>query len=197
MGRVQTPGMKTTLALLFCLTALRPLGAAEIPLRLDPAHSRVDIEVKATVDSFVGRLDRYEAEVSIDSATGAVSGARFAFHFKDIHTGREDRDEQMHLWQDTAHHPDGVFVLSKLERETAGNLVATGELTLHGVRRELTFPVTVARDGALYAIDGDAAFDTRLFGLPVIKKLLVLKVDPRVHVRFHLRGRLEGVTSAG
>ncbi len=183
--------MKAYLALL--ITTLAVLGqvrAAEEPLQLDAARSRVDIEVKATVDSFVGRLERYDAQVLVDPKAGAVRQARFAFHFSDVRTGKEDRDEQMHAWLDTPHHPDGIFVLRTLERDSEGRTLATGTLTLHDLAREITFPVSVTRDGALYAIDGDAALDTRDFGLPVIKKFLLLKVDPEVHVRFHLQGRV-------
>lgn len=182
--------MKRPLASLLCLLAHGPVGATESPLRLDPSHSQVEIEVKATVDSFTGHLEHYEAGVSIDPQTGAVTGAQFSFHFKDVLTGKADRDQQMHLWQDTAHHPDGVFILAKLTRQEDGGMTASGKLTLHGLTRDITFPVAITHEGPLYAIDGDAELDTRLFGLPVIKKLLLLKVDPVVHVRFHLQGRV-------
>ncbi|MCU0792798.1 MAG: YceI family protein [Opitutaceae bacterium] len=163
--------------------------AAEVPLQLDPAHSRVDIVVKATVDSFVGTLENYDANIRVDAATGEVRAADFAFHFTDVKTGNADRDEQMNEWQDTARHPDGAFHLATLTRGTHGGLLAAGTLTLHNVARELTFPVSVTHDGELYAIDGEATLDTRDFGLPVIKKFLLLKVDPSVKVRFHLQGR--------
>jgi polyisoprenoid-binding protein YceI len=189
--------MKAPLALL--ITTLAVLGqvrAAEEPLQLDAARSRVDIEVKATVDSFVGRLERYEAQVLVDPEVGSVRQARFAFHFSDVRTGKEDRDEQMHAWQDTPRHPDGIFVLRHLSRDAEGRTLATGTMTLHDRAREITVPVSVTRDGSLYAIDGDATLDTRDFGLPVIKKFLFLKVDPEVHVRFHIQGRLVEPASA-
>ncbi len=69
--------------------------------------------------------------------------------------------------------------------------MAVGRLTFHGVTRDLRFPITLERDGPLYSIDGDAPIDTREFGLPVIRRLAVLKVDPLVHVRFHLQGRAD------
>ena len=51
--------------------------------------------------------------------------------------------------------------------------------------------MSVSHEGGLFAIDGDAVIDTRDFGLPIIKKFLVLKVDPEVRVRFHLQGDAE------
>jgi polyisoprenoid-binding protein YceI len=165
--------------------------AAEAPLRIDPARSRVEIAVKATGDSFVGKLERYDAAIVVDPDSAAIEvlRARFAFRFADVKTGKDARDEEMHAWQDTARHPDGTFTLAALSTEEGGRRVATGTLVLHGRSREIAFPVTVAREGGLYAIDGEATLDTRDFGLSVIKKFLLLKVDPEVKVRFHLQGR--------
>lgn len=165
--------------------------AAEVPLKIDAAHSRVEIGVKATVDSFTGHLDNYDAAVTVDPVAGEVRGARFAFLFSEVKTGKDDRDAQMHAWQDTPHHPDGLFTLASLTRAEGGRFTATGTLKLHDMAREIVFPVSVTHDGGLFAIDGDATLDTRDFGLPVIKKFLLLKVDPEVHVRFHIQGSVE------
>jgi polyisoprenoid-binding protein YceI len=184
--------MKTALLLLTLAPLIGGgLRAADRPLAIDPTRSRVEIEVQATVDSFTGRLDVFVAEVQVDPVAERVTGARFSFHFSDVHTGKEGRDEQMHAWQDTPRHPDGVFTLASLTAAADGSSVARGTLTFHDQVRELEFPVTVTHEGARYAIDGDAALDTREFGLPVIRKFALLKVAPVVHVRFHLQGSLE------
>ena len=164
--------------------------AAELPLKIDAAQSRVDVVVKATVDSFTGRLEAYDAAIIVEPVAGEIRSARFAFHFADVKTGKKDRDEQMHEWQDTPHHPDGEFVLTSLAK-VDGALMANGTLRLHDHAQEIRFPVSVSHEGGLFAIDGDAVIDTRDFGLPIIKKFLVLKVDPEVRVRFHLQGNAE------
>jgi polyisoprenoid-binding protein YceI len=84
-------------------------------------------------------------------------------------------------------------VLTSLEPATApdSGFVAVGRLTFHGITRDLRFPASVIRDTGNYAIDGDATVDTREFGLPIIRMMGVLKVDPLVHVRFHLQGHVE------
>lgn len=171
------------------------LAAAERPLVIDYAQSRVEVAVKVTVDSFVGRLGVYEPAVSL-AEDGAVQSARLAFHFRDLTTGKEGRDKAMHKWQQTDTFPDGLFVLTSLEPAAEAKATAFGRLTLHGVTREVRFPVVINRDGARYAIDGDAAIDTREFGLPGIRMLALLKVDPVVHVRFHLQGTPQTLTAA-
>jgi len=177
-----------------CLLAASVAAAANVPLVLDTAQSRVAVEVHATVDSFTARLQAYEAAIAVDPDTAQVSQAHVSFRFTDVLTGKDDRDKQMHDWQDTAHFPDGSFRLLTLTPEAAG-WMAAGTLTMHGQSREIRFPLTVTHEGDLYAIDGVATLDTRDFGLPVIRKFMVLKVDPVVLVRFHLQGRLGAVAS--
>ncbi len=174
--------------LLASVLATIPLPAAAQTLTVDKANSRVEIAVKATVDSFVTKLAAYTADVRFDAATGQVTAAKLAFHFTDVKTGNEKRDREMHIWQQTEKFPDGDFTLKALQPAADGKLTARGGLTLHGVTRELAFPVTVVRAGAVATVEGEAVVDTRLFGLPVIRKFALLKVDPLVTVRFHLTG---------
>lgn len=173
-----------------CLLALFPVAASAGPTRLDvdKRNSLVDIEVKATVDSFTGHLEDYAPDIRFDDA-GNVASATVAFHFLDVKTGKAERDEQMHAWQETSAHPDGIFRLKSLVPTPEGDgHLARGTLELHGLVRDIAFPVSITRDGSLVAIDGIAHLDTRDFGLPVIRKFLLLKVDPDVVVRFHLQG---------
>lgn len=173
----------------FLLSVAAP--AAEKPLAIDAAQSRVDIVVRATMDSFSGKLNGYETAIGIGE-DGRVASARFAFHFRDLLTGKDGRDKAMHKWQETEKFPDGLFVLTSLEPAQAPETgwVAIGRFTMHGVTRDLRFPASVVRDGETYAIDGDATVDTREFGLPIIRMMGLLKVDPLVHVKFHLQGRV-------
>jgi polyisoprenoid-binding protein YceI len=178
-------------ALLFLLGGFAVLGsgrAAEQTLAVDKAHSRVEVVVKATVDSFVAKLSDYDVSVTVDPDQGRVCGATFAFRFADLFTGKADRDREMLSWEDAAHFPTGTFTLSALEPAPTGGYTARGLLRLHGVEKAVEFPVAVATDHRLYSIDGGLTLDTRDFGLEVIRKLLVLKVDPAVQVRFHLQG---------
>ena len=165
-------------------------SAAEAPLTIDLAASRVDIAVKATVDSFVGKLSDYVATITVDPETGAVITSKVNFHFSDVKTGNEKRDREMNEWQQTDKFPEGNFSLDSLTSASPGKFAVRGRLTLHGSTHELSFPAAIARDGANVTVDGEAVVDTRVFGLPVIRKFAVLKVDPLVVVRFHLAGRL-------
>lgn len=163
-------------------------AAAPRSLLIDQAQSRIDISVQATVDSFTGHLEHCEPAITL-ADDGTIAAVRVPFHFRDVATGKDKRDTAMHAWQQTDRFPDGEFVLASLTPLAPGRFTARGELSFHGVKHELVFPVAVTTDHALYAIDGEATLDTRDYSLPVIKMFLMLKVDPLVKVAFHLQGR--------
>ena len=176
-------------AMLVLVLAIGRLAAAPESLVIDRAQSRVEIVVKATVDSFTGKLDAYEAVVAVEG--GRVTAAVVKFNLSAIRTGKEGRDEAMNEWLETAKNPEGVFTMTALEAGVDSRFSARGTLVLHGVSREIVFPVSVITDRKVYSIDGEVPLDTREFGLPVIRKFGVLKVDPLVKVRFHLQGAVK------
>jgi polyisoprenoid-binding protein YceI len=181
-------GMKTSFSLIAFVGLLVGASAAERPLAFDPALSSVDVVVKATVDSFTGHLSDYRLTGVVDD-NGRVTRAELTFHFKDVLTGKAKRDAAMNEWQQTDKYPDARFTLQSLEGDAGRGWRARGQLELHGITRQLEFPVAVTRDGPSYAIDGDATIDTREFGLPIIRLMGLLKVEPIVHVKFHFQGR--------
>jgi polyisoprenoid-binding protein YceI len=172
--------------LMGAVSLLTRVDAMESALAIDLLQSRIEIAVKATMDSFVGRLTAYEPTITV-AEDGSIAGVRLAFHFKDVVTGKDKRDKAMHSWQHTEEFPDGRFEMTALEL-TNGAATASGRLTFHGVTRDIRFPVAIVREGQRYSIDGDATIDTREFGLPKIRMMGLLTVDPIVHIRFHLEG---------
>lgn len=184
--------MSRSLARLFLGLSLATAAAvaAERPLTVDHALSRIQADVKATGHSFTARLGQFDAAIGV-AGDGQVSSAKVSFKFAELVTGKEKRDKEMHAWQQTTSFPDVSFVLTSLE--PAGNATAgwnaIGRLTLHGTTREVRFPISILRDNARTVIDGAVPLDTREYGLPVIRMMAVLKVDPIVQVSFHLEGQ--------
>ncbi len=182
------------LSRLLLLLGFAPLFAAASgpAVIVDSSRSRVEISVKSTVDSFVAQLSDYDAIITVSSPTGPVESAIFRARFTSIKTGKADRDRDMNEWQQTAKFSEVVFTLDALETAARGGYVARGKLRFHGVERLVSFPLSIERKNPAITIEGEAAVDTRDFGLSVIKKFLVLKVDPVVHVHFHLQGKIAG-----
>ena len=164
--------------------------AAEQPVVVDKAHSQIEIVVKATMDSFTGKLTDFAPTVTVNPVTGEITSANVRFHFNDVKTGNEKRDHEMHVWQQTEQFPDGIFKLNIFVPLADGKSKVIGTLTLHGITAPLSFPVTVTREGSTLTVAGEAVVDTQAYGLPIIRKFALLKVDPLVVVRFHLSGTI-------
>lgn len=161
-------------------------GAA--PLEVDYKQSKIDVGVTATVDSFVGHLEKYEATVDCTATTNLPSNAGVSFNFSDLKTGNPDRDAEMLKWLEYTSNPKATFALTGWQHSGTTNL-AVGELTIHGVKKSIQMPVTVKNTDGAWDIAGEANFDYRDFNLPKIRKMLVLVVDPHLKVMFHLVGK--------
>jgi polyisoprenoid-binding protein YceI len=171
------------------LAAAEPDPAARL-LVLDPEHSSIEVVVHATFDSFLGRLKKFQTDIAIDPLRGRTQRAVVTFAFADLKTGRPGRDRDMLEWSENNHYPIVEFHMDALEETPGAPTQARGSLKIHGIEHGTTFPVSFLIEGPLYAIDGEVMLDYRDFGLPIIRKFVILTVDPRLRVRFHLQGHL-------
>jgi len=169
------------------LLMLPALGLAqEVRLKIDKSRSFIDVDVKATVDSFIGRLEGYEAVIPLDTA-GKIKTARISFKFTDLKTGKGDRDAKMLEWLGGG-VPEGKFDLGTLALAPDGQGVANGNLTFHGVTQRVEFPVQITNADGATTIAGEATIDYRNWNLKIIRMMMALKVDPIVKVKFKLIG---------
>lgn len=178
-------------------TMIRPLHSAVLSLLvfattagagtlvIDKAKSRIQVDAKATGHDFTGTLDDFEATVSGDSATLAPSTVSLSWKFADLKTGDVKRDAEMLKWLGKG--PQGSFAFIKTWQDK-GKDYAQGKLTIHGVSKTIAFPYTAKKDGNWVSIDGSAALDYQDFGLPIVRAMAVMTVNPQLAIRFQLVG---------
>lgn len=185
LSRVFNNPMKL-LRLLVCLAVLPAGLAAAATLKVDRHRSFVNVDVKATVGSFTGRLEAYEARVTFEPA-GRIRAATFRFRFADLKTGDAERDAEMLRW---AGGPDaaGAFTLGALALTPDGQGHATGRLVMNGRPELIEFPVNVSQLDGVWTLEGAATLRYTDWGLKVVRRFVVVKVDPEVKVRFKLIG---------
>ena len=173
-------------AILALPLATRANGALFV---MDRAESHVDIGVKATLGSFVARLEDFHVAITLDPESVRLESTAFHADLSAVKTGIADRDHNMSVWLQTNKFPQAVFELGAVDRGPNGALTARGRFQLHGQQHDIRFPVTVTVNRGLLTIDGTATLDTQDFGLPIIR-FWVFTVDPLVQVHFHLQGSL-------
>ncbi len=108
----------------------------------------------------VGRSEGVTGELTIEGTT--VTDASFEVDMATFESDESRRDGQFEgRIMEVDQFPTATFVLTapvELGAEPADGerveVVATGDLTLHGVTREVTVPLVAQRNGSTFAVDG-------------------------------------------
>jgi polyisoprenoid-binding protein YceI len=126
------------------LSAFAALAQGTSTWQIDPAHSNAQFTVRHLGISNVqgdftkvaGSIQLNEQEVTKSSVTATVEMAS-------VDTRNSDRDNDLKSanFFDVAKYPTMTFTSKSILRATDGKLQITGDLTLHGVTREVTFTV--------------------------------------------------------
>jgi polyisoprenoid-binding protein YceI len=128
-------------------------SAAHAQLRqhgIDRAHSEINFTASSRLLDAHGQFDKWEAEVAVDSANPERSTVRITIDAASINTRVSRRDDHLRSadFLDAAKYPTIVFESKSIARtaEKAGTI--TGDLTMHGVTKSITVPVTAVFYGA-------------------------------------------------
>lgn len=123
-----------------CLLAL-PATAQEFAI--DAAHSDISFSVRHLVSRTSGHFDKFEGVINLNAEKLEASTVELKIDAASINTGVGDRDNHLRSpdFFDVAKFPEITFKSSKIVK--AGDTYnVTGTLTMHGVAKEITLPVT-------------------------------------------------------
>lgn len=174
--------MKTIL-IITCITSSLVLGATD--LAIDKETTWIKATAKATGHSFDAYPTNYQVHIELEGEK--VTGATFSCKVTDLTTDKEKRDTEMFHWLESEHMPSMGFTMTSV-KEDSGKQVLVGDFKLHDQVQQIEIPITMTEIDGKVTVDGDVTLDTRLFKLPIIKKMGFLKVQPLVKVAFHLTG---------
>lgn len=159
-------------------------------LEVDQERSRIHVDAKATGHAFTGTLKKYTTSVTGDASSLKPRGFDLKWSFKDLDTDDAKRDKKMIKWLGGG-DPKGSFKFIKSWTDDKGNTKGMGTLTLNGVSKTVSFPFTVKKEGKWITIDGYAKIDYEDFKLSIIRTMVMLTVDPKLTVRFHVVGTIK------
>jgi polyisoprenoid-binding protein YceI len=112
---------------------------------VDPAHTNVGFSAKHLVISTVsGRFKDFTGTIVYDEKNIANSSVTGTINSGSIDTGNQDRDNHLKSadFFDAEKYPEITFKSTKVEKSGDGAKV-TGQLTIRGVTKEVTFPANV------------------------------------------------------
>ncbi len=126
---------------LAALLAAAPAFATEY--KFDQAHSQANFAVKHMMVSTVrGQFKIQDSSINYDAAAPANSTVSVTLDASSINTGQEKRDGHLKSpdFFDVAKFPTITFKSTKVEKSGEG-LKVTGDLTMHGITKPVTFDV--------------------------------------------------------
>lgn len=126
------------------LALVAPAAASTTTYSADPTHSDVSFSVRHLVSRVRGEFEDFSAEIVRNEAEPAASRVDFRIRVASIDTGNEKRDDHLRSpdFFDASAHPEIVFASRRVEKLTDSEYRVTGELTMRGVTKVITLPVT-------------------------------------------------------
>lgn len=167
-----------------------------------PSLSRVGFDAKSTLHDFTGVTSDVRGGLELNLAhpdRGVRGEIRCAS--ASLTTGLEDRDANMgeHLAIDEhaaiAFEPKSFepAEVDEASRKVTGTV--TGSMTIRGVTRDLSMPVTLTVDKSLrLGIEGEARLEMSDYSVPVPNQLGVVAVEDEVKVWINLRLRAKAAS---
>ncbi len=113
--------------------------------QLDPAHSNAQFTVRHLgISNVQGEFTKLSGTVELDEADISKSSVKATIDVNSIDTRVQGRDNDLKSanFFDAAKYPTMTFESTKIWKTGDGTAKMTGNLTLHGVTKEVTFDVT-------------------------------------------------------
>lgn len=127
------------------LALLLPALAAADPAvyKVDADHSGVGFTIRHFVSNLSGRFREFDGVIKYDRQNPAASSVEFRVRAASIDTTNNDRDEHLRSkdFFEVQKYPLLTFTSTRVVPKDANTLEVTGNLTMHGVTRQVTFPV--------------------------------------------------------
>ena len=124
--------------------AAAPAAAATETWTVDKAHSSAEFKVRHLMANVTGRFRTFDATVNLDRAKPANSSVEFTIDAASIDTNNTNRDEHLRSpdFFDAAKYPSITFKSVSIKERSKDQYDVTGDLTMHGVTRRITIPVS-------------------------------------------------------
>ena len=168
------------LLLLFLFVTITSSINAQTTYQIDKIHTFVNFGVERfMVGEVTGRFNDFVGTVVHNTENILQTKINVSIDVKSIDTGFEVRDGHLksNIWLDAEKYPEITFTSKSLEK-TEENLMLTADLTIHGITREVTFPISIKgpfvdpTQSNTIGLSGELIVNRQDFGISMDKKML-------------------------
>ena len=131
------------------LTTLAALPVQAESYKIDPSHSEVGFTIRHMVSNVRGRFNDFSGTVDMDPKAPQKGSVEFSVKTTSIDTGNADRDKHLRTadFFDVEKYPEITFKSDSVKSAGKDKYNVTGTLTMHGVSKKVTLPVTFNGEG--------------------------------------------------
>lgn len=125
-------------------------------LKTDPAKSSVSAVFKQMSVPVEAKFRKFNAQIDFDSAKPEASKATVEIDIPSFDLGDPDvnKDAQKKEWFNGTQFPKATFVSTALKPAAGGKYDVAGKLTIKGKTADVSFPLTVKKEGAVQVFEG-------------------------------------------
>jgi polyisoprenoid-binding protein YceI len=131
-----------------CVAVASPALAADT-YQFDKSHTTVGFQVRHVVTNVGGKFQDFVGTIKVDRARPESSSVEFTIQAASINTNEPKRDEHLKSadFFDVANQPTITFKSTSVKATGKDTYEVTGNLTLRGVTKQITLPVTFLGEG--------------------------------------------------
>lgn len=146
----------SAIALVLLVSALALPNIASALLKPDPTKSTVSAVFKQMNVPVEAKFRKFDAKIDFNSAKPEASKATVEIDTASFDLGDQEmnREALKKEWFNAAQYPKASFVSSGMKSLSAGKLEVSGKLTIKGKSANVSFPLSIKKEGALQIFEG-------------------------------------------
>ena len=169
------------------LAAFVSASAHAAALKTDPAKSTVSAVFKQMNVPVEAKFKKFTAQIDFDAAKPAASKASLEIDIPSFDLGDPEYNQEVTKkeWFNAAQFPKATFVSTGMTGD-ASKLNVTGKLTIKGKTADVSFPVTVKKDGNATVFDGSLPIKRLAYSIGEGEWKDTSTVADEVVIKFHV-----------
>ena len=135
--------MKKQLILVAALCGAVLTARADDTYKIDPVHSSISFKVRHFFSHVTGNFTKFDGTISVDPDHPEKSSVKATIQVASVDTRNGERDEDLRSadFFDVAKYPTITFKSKSVKQTGADSGDIIGDLTMHGVTKEITLHV--------------------------------------------------------
>lgn len=171
---------------LIAASAVSPWALAA--LKTDAAKSKITIVFKQLNVPIEAKFNKFAAQIDFNSAKPNEAKASVEIDIPSFDLGDPEYNKEVLKkdWFNGAQFPKASFVASNIKSAANGQLTVTGKLTIKGKSSDVSFPLSVKKEGTHQVFEGSLPIKRLTFNIGEGEWKDTSTVADEVIIKFHI-----------